>query len=746
MSVPRLLRPIVACALASALALTVAASASAAGWLPLSPALNGSGTTVRTPKVAVDDAGNVYAAWIEGSTLEVSKRPVGGVFEAPQTLDPTPTTTTSQQPDIGVDGAGNAVVVWMEAASSGAQVIREARRAAGAASFATPVTVPATTPALQGLANPELAINRAGEAVLAVQGSFNTDGYVRAYLGTSTSNFTEASPATFHDYQVTGSPSIFRPDVAMNEAGDTAIVWRVNQGSALRIDAGYRVHGVAGFGPLENVNAGDVIGKHEPTVALDASGNAVTVWDEDASTSGKVRAYERPAGAAMPWGQLGDLDNGQSGNAFPVVAFDASGAAVAAWAARSALLDSVLPAGAGMQFAQPPQTLAASPEAPFALALDAGAAGTTALVWASSASSNSLVRAAVRPSGGAFGPIATLSPTGDGADQTDVAVDPQGNAAAVWVDFNPLDKSTRLVTNEYDGTSPSFGTVSVPSTADAGVLVAMSASASDDWSQPTIGWDFGDGQTANGNAVSHTYAKAGTYTVTATATDGGGNTAVVTRGVTVPVVVPPLAKPKIGKTFNAATVHGTILVSTPKSGTGKAALRGLPPVRGAISPPHGYTKFHRLGARAHVPIGSILQASLGTVSITMSVNKTGTKLQTGQFSQGLFLVKQTTHSPLTSAEMMGGGNFKRDCKRPSGKLAVGAARRRPHRQLFANVHGRFRTRGRHSTATVRGTQYLVKESCKGTLTIVSRGRVVVRDFRKHRTVIVRAGHRYLAAQ
>ncbi|MEA2469423.1 MAG: hypothetical protein QOE38_421, partial [Thermoleophilaceae bacterium] len=424
---PRLLRPIVACALASALALTVAASASAAGWLPLSPALNGSGSTVRTPKVAVDDAGNVYAVWTEGSTLEVSKRPVGGVFETPQALDPTPTTTTSQQPDIGVDGAGNAVAVWMEVDSAGAHVIREARRAAGAASFAAPVTVPATTPTLQGLANPELAVNRAGDAVLAVQGSFNTDGYVRAYLATSTSNFTETSAATFHDFIVTGNPSIFRPDVAMNEAGDTAIVWRVNQGSTLRIDAGYRVHGVAGFGTLENVNAGDVIGKHEPTVALDASGNAVTVWDEDSSTSGKVRAYERPAGAAMPWGQLGDLDNGQSGNAFPVVAFDAGGSAIAAWGSRNALVDSVLPAGAGMQFGQPPQTLAAAPETPFALSLDAGVGGTSALVWASSGST-SAVRAAVRPSGGGFGPIATLTPASDSGDQTDVAVDPQGNA------------------------------------------------------------------------------------------------------------------------------------------------------------------------------------------------------------------------------------------------------------------------------------------------------------------------------
>jgi hypothetical protein len=163
-----------------------------------------------------------------------------------------------------------------------------------------------------------------------------------------------------------------------------------------------------------------------------------------------------------------------------------------------------------------------------------------------------------------------------------------------------------------------------------------------------------------------------------------------------------------------------------------------------ISPPSGYTQFRPLGKNDNIPIGSILDATRGITQISMAANKSGTKLQKGKFSKGVFRTKQTTHSPLTSAEMMGGGNFRRDCRAQSGK--VSAARRRPHRQLFAHVKGRFRTRGRHSTATVRGTKYLVKDSCRGTLTLVTQGRVVVRDFRKHRTVIVRSGHRYLAAQ
>src|SRR4029077_11745885 len=58
--------------------------------------------------------------------------------------------------------------------------------------------------------------------------------------------------------------------------------------------------------------------------------------------------------------------------------------------------------------------------------------------------------------------------------------------------------------------------------------------------------------------------------------------------------------------------------------------------------------------------------------------------------------------------------------------------------------GSFRTHGRHSQATVRGTRWLTVDRCDGTLTRVTDGAVSVRDFVRHGTVLVRAGHRYLA--
>jgi hypothetical protein len=64
--------------------------------------------------------------------------------------------------------------------------------------------------------------------------------------------------------------------------------------------------------------------------------------------------------------------------------------------------------------------------------------------------------------------------------------------------------------------------------------------------------------------------------------------------------------------------------------------------------------------------------------------------------------------------------------------------------LRASAHGRFRTRGRYSAATVRGTAWTTSDRCDGTLTSVRRGTVLVTDLVRRVSVTVHAGHRYLA--
>jgi hypothetical protein len=81
---------------------------------------------------------------------------------------------------------------------------------------------------------------------------------------------------------------------------------------------------------------------------------------------------------------------------------------------------------------------------------------------------------------------------------------------------------------------------------------------------------------------------------------------------------------------------------------------------------------------------------------------------------------------------------------PTGKGKVVAAARKRSRALWGNGHGRFRTRGRSSSATVRGTEWYSKDTCKGTETRVVRGTVIVNDFGKKKNVTVKAGKKYFA--
>jgi hypothetical protein len=74
---------------------------------------------------------------------------------------------------------------------------------------------------------------------------------------------------------------------------------------------------------------------------------------------------------------------------------------------------------------------------------------------------------------------------------------------------------------------------------------------------------------------------------------------------------------------------------------------------------------------------------------------------------------------------------------------VQSSKRRQNR-LWAHAHGRFRTRGHGSSATVRGTIWSVTDYCGRTVTTVREGLVAVHDFRTHRIALVPAGKRYVA--
>jgi hypothetical protein len=123
-------------------------------------------------------------------------------------------------------------------------------------------------------------------------------------------------------------------------------------------------------------------------------------------------------------------------------------------------------------------------------------------------------------------------------------------------------------------------------------------------------------------------------------------------------------------------------------------------------------------------------------------------LQAGTFWGSKFEVRQREGGRGMTSLVLRGGNFAR-CRRPaahaSGQAVARASAVRRVRRLWGRDRGgRFRTHGRESQATVRGTRWLTEDRCDGTLTRVTSGTVAVRDRARRKTVIVRAGRSYLA--
>ena len=151
----------------------------------------------------------------------------------------------------------------------------------------------------------------------------------------------------------------------------------------------------------------------------------------------------------------------------------------------------------------------------------------------------------------------------------------------------------------------------------------------------------------------------------------------------------------------------------------------------------------------NIPVGSLIDTRAGGARVTSRGVGSRRRRQSGRFLGALFQVLQArgrasrgvTELRLKGASFdscLAGG------RRASGQANAAQLSRRTIRRLRARARGRFRTRGRNSSATVRGTIWTTADRCDGTLTKVKRGTVAVRDFRRKRTILVGPGKRYLA--
>jgi 6-phosphogluconolactonase (cycloisomerase 2 family) len=208
------------------------------------------------------------------------------------------------------------------------------------------------------------------------------------------------------------------------------------------------------------------------------------------------------------------------------------------------------------------------------------------------------------------------------------------------------------------------------------------------------------------------------------------------------VQVLPAAKPATpggpsGSTPAPSGVPGPILTQS----TDVAVVRGQVSVKIP-----GASAFELLSSAQNIPMGSTIDATHGTVAITVALPNGTT--ETGDFYDGEFVVTQAANGRVF--ETLAGSSFA-GCPTSAslkhhkkGVLArefpfgfdgltafAAASKKKPTtvvRQLWGNAHGDFTTKGRYGSAAVSGTIWLTQDRCDGSYFKVTKDTIVVTAF------------------
>ena len=150
---------------------------------------------------------------------------------------------------------------------------------------------------------------------------------------------------------------------------------------------------------------------------------------------------------------------------------------------------------------------------------------------------------------------------------------------------------------------------------------------------------------------------------------------------------------------------------------------------------HGVAYRWPVDSTQRIPLGSIVDTRHSKIRL-YAVPEPGQPAESALFYGGIFKVTQTGGiTELQLVEQLAA------CRASKASAAV---KKPKTRKLWGDGSGSFRTRGQYSAATVRGTRWLVQDSCGKTLTKVAKGVVSVQDFVKHKTLLLRAPKSYTA--
>jgi hypothetical protein len=439
------------------LALAAPVSAQAAWTAPFDLGTGG------VPNVGVDGDGNALFAWDASCCyIQARVRSAAGALGAPETISPPGQYAPS--PQVAVDQRGNAVFAWLSPdgttdCSFGQPCFRVQARARSAAGGLSETQT--LSPAHQNASFQQIAVDQSGDAVFVWlsydQTGCGGSGCIRV-LARARSAAGDLSPIQTLGKGASAEDGGF-PQVAVDQSGDAVFVWSVRDETTdclgkpcLRVQA--RARSAAGtLSATQTLSAAGRSAKL-PDVGIDRSGNAVFAWqrgDETMDCGGHpcLRVQIRARSAVGTLSATQTLSAAGQPAGYPQVAVDKEGDAVFVWRRLDGTngclgypgcnqIQAIARSAAGAR--SPIQSLSVAglnAELP-QVAVDQG--GNAVFVWLRRDGTSDCggypgcwrVQARARGAAGDLSGTQTLSAAGQTASLPHVAVNPDGNAAAVW--------------------------------------------------------------------------------------------------------------------------------------------------------------------------------------------------------------------------------------------------------------------------------------------------------------------------
>jgi streptogramin lyase len=323
--------------------------------------------------------------------------------------------------------------------------------------------------------------------------------------------------------------------------------------------------------------------------------------------------------------------------------------------------------------------------------------------------------AASGPGGTIYGPDQTFATQPPPPSIANVVADSVAETSAeLNADVNPNGLATTYKF-EY-GTDSAYGNTTAVASAGSGTTVVTTAKSVVRLTAGTI-YHF---RVVATSASGTSYGPDAMFTTATTVASTVDAQPTTQDRATLATQPPPMAAavlPVVGKSLVADSVRGTVRVKAP-----------------------GSANWTTLTAGGQLPFGTQIDTTKGR--LTFETALPGGRTQVAEMWGGVSGMRQGSDG-MVDVYLVGAP---RSCAKRAPRSAAVAKNKKSVSKLVwvKDKHGRFRSHGKNSVATVRGTLWMTKETCAGTLTRVKEGAVAVRDLHLKRTVVVRAGHSYLA--